>query len=133
MDAATVKQLATDLGADQVGIASARTLNAFPPDPLWPQTPDRISPYCRSVIVIALAIPVAVFRAKLSLTVQYMDQAVLRRLDKISHRLARRLEAESESDWPLASSSFHRGPSSRSAPAGRPPIQPTFASARSSP
>ena len=91
LDAAEVKQMALDLGADLVGIASADTLNAFPPDPRWPQTPERITPYCRSVIVIALAIPVAVFRTKLSITVQYMDQAILRRLDKVCHRLARKL------------------------------------------
>ena len=97
LDAAEVKQMAIDLGADLVGIASADTLNAFPPDPRWPQTPERITPYCRSVIVIALAIPVAVFRTKLSITVQYMDQAVLRRLDKVCHRLARKLE---QHGWP---------------------------------
>lgn len=92
-----VKAKTLDLGADLVGIASADVLNAFPPDPRWPQTPDAITPYCRSVIVVALAIPVAVFRTKLSLTVQYMDQAVLRRLDKVSHRLARWLE---QNGWP---------------------------------
>ena len=52
-DAARVKRRAMALGADLVGIASAETLNAFPPDPRWPQTPDRISPYCKSVIVVA--------------------------------------------------------------------------------
>ncbi len=97
LSAAEVKDMARDLGADLVGIASADILNAFPPDPQWPQTPERVSPYCKSVIVIALAIPVAVFRTKLSLTVQYMDQAVLRRLDKVSHRLARKLE---QKGWP---------------------------------
>ena len=97
LSAADVKEMALELGADLVGIASAEVLNAFPPDPRWPQTPERITPYCKSVIVIVLTIPVAVFRTKLSLTVQYMDQAVLRRLDKISHRLARKLE---QRGWP---------------------------------
>ena len=64
MDAAEVKALAKSYGADIVGIASAKVLNAFPPDPQWPQTPERISPYVRSVIVIVQHIPVAVFRAK---------------------------------------------------------------------
>ena len=36
MDAKEVKALALELGADLVGIASAATLNAFPPDPRWP-------------------------------------------------------------------------------------------------
>ena len=38
-----VKRRALELGADLCGIASAATLNAFPPDPRWPQTPERIS------------------------------------------------------------------------------------------
>ena len=63
MNANDIKQLARDLGADLVGIASAKTLNAFPPDPRYPQTPDNISPYVKSVIVIACHIPVAGFRA----------------------------------------------------------------------
>jgi len=92
-----VKEMARELGADLVGIASADTLNAFPPDPRWPQTPERVSPYCRSVIVIALNIPVAIFRCKLSSAVQYMDQTVLRRMDKVAHRLARDLERRG---WP---------------------------------
>ncbi len=92
-----VKQMARDLGADLVGIASADVMNAFPPDPLWPQTPEAITPRCRSVIVIALNIPVAVFRAKLSIVVQVMDQYVLRRLDRVSHKLARELE---KCGWP---------------------------------
>ena len=40
---ADVKRRALELGADLAGIASAATLNAFPPDPRWPQTPERIS------------------------------------------------------------------------------------------
>ena len=48
-DASAVKRRALELGADLAGIASAATLNAFPPDPRWPQTPERISPYVKSV------------------------------------------------------------------------------------
>ena len=36
MDAAAIKALGKELGADMIGIASAKTLNAFPPDPRWP-------------------------------------------------------------------------------------------------
>lgn len=97
LDAQQVKDWALELGADIVGIASADVLNAFPPDPLHPQTPDRITPHCRSVIVIALNIPVALFRCKQNLMVQVADQIVLRRLDKVCHRLARRLE---QHGWP---------------------------------
>lgn len=117
MDAATVKQLARDLGADLVGIASAKTLNAFPPDPQHPQTPDRISPYTKSVVVIVQHIPVAAFRAKQNIPVQYIDMLVLRRMDKIAFRLAEALEdaghpsfvtAAQETDWDYKKASYGR-------------------------
>src|SRR5687767_16004982 len=73
VDAAAVKRRAKELGADLCGIASAATLNAFPPDPRWPQTPERISPYCKSVIVIVQRIPAGAFRCKTNVPVQYLD------------------------------------------------------------
>jgi ferredoxin len=117
MTTADVKSLAKSLGADLVGIASAETLNAFPPDPRYPQTPERISPYCKSVIVLACRIPVAVFRAKAPVAVQYMDMVVLRRMDKIAHTLAMELEkqgfpsfvtAAQETDWDYKNGSYGR-------------------------
>lgn len=117
LDAAGVKRLATQLGADLVGIASADVLNAHPPDPEVPQTPERISPYCRSVIAIACRIPVAAFRAKHNLAVQYLDMLVLRRMDRIAHELAERLEragqpafvtAAQETDWSYKRASYGR-------------------------
>ena len=117
MDAAEVKALAKSYGADLVGIASAKVLNAFPPDPQWPQTPERISLYVKSVIVIVQHIPVAVFRAKTGIPVQYMDMLVLRRMDRIAHRLAETLErkgfpsfvtAAQETDWNLKKASYGR-------------------------
>jgi len=117
MNAEDVKKLARDLGADLVGIASAETLNAFPPDPRWPQTPERISPYCKSVIVIVSRIPVAAFRCKTTIPVQYMDMLVLRRMDRIAHRIAETLErkghpsfvtAAQETDWNYKRASYGR-------------------------
>lgn len=117
MDAAEVKALAKELGADLVGIASAKTLNAFPPDPRWPQTPDRIWPDCKSVIVIVSRIPVAVFRAKAAAAVQYMDMIVLRRMDVIAHKLSEAIEREGhgafvtaaqETDWDFKNASYGR-------------------------
>ncbi len=108
VDAAAVKARAKALGADLVGIASARTLNAFPPDPRWPQTPERITPYCKSVIVIVQRIPAGAFRCKSNVPVQYLDMLVLRRMDKIGLRLSQELEraghpaftlAAQETDW----------------------------------
>ena len=117
MNANDVKQLARDLGADLVGIASAKTLNAFPPDPRYPQTPDNISPYIKSVIVIACHIPVAGFRAKHNIAVQYLDMLVLRRMDRIAYKIADHLEREGhpsfvtaaqETDWSLKTASYGR-------------------------
>jgi len=117
LDAAEVKTLAKELGADLVGIASAEVLNQFPPDPRWPQTPDRISPRCKSVIVIANRIPVGGFRAKHNVAVQYLDMLVLRRLDRVAYRLTEALEkrgyptfntAAQETDWNLKRASYGR-------------------------
>lgn len=87
-----VKARAKALGADLVGIASAQILNAFPPDPLWPQTPERISPYVKSVIVIVQHIPAGAFRCRANAVVQYMDMVVLRKMDKVAYRIADELE-----------------------------------------
>jgi epoxyqueuosine reductase QueG len=116
-DAAAVKRRAIELGADLAGIASAATLNAFPPDPRWPQTPDRISPYIKSVIVLVQRIPAGAFRTKTNVPVQYMDMLVLRKMDKISYRLASELEnlghptfvtAAQETDWSYKKASYGR-------------------------
>jgi ferredoxin len=117
LNAAFVKKRAKELGADLVGIASAATLNAFPPDPRWPQTPERISPYCKSVIVLAQRIPAGAFRCKSNVPVQYIDMLVLRKMDKIAYRLADELEdagqpsfvvAAQETDWKLKRASYGR-------------------------
>ena len=106
-----------DLGAHLVGIAGAATLNAFPPDPRVPQTPERISPHVQSVIVIAQRIPVGAFRCKANDPVQYIDMLVMRRMDKIAYRLADWLEgqgypsfvtAAQETDWNYKRASYGR-------------------------
>ncbi|MEO5697765.1 MAG: hypothetical protein ABIQ60_11610 [Burkholderiaceae bacterium] len=112
-----MKRRAKELGADLVGIASADTLNAFPPDPRWPQTPERISPYCRSVIVIAQRIPAGAFRCKTNTPVQYIDMLVLRKMDKVAYRVAEELEAaghpslitaSQETEWAYKRASYGR-------------------------
>jgi epoxyqueuosine reductase QueG len=112
-----IKALGRELGADLVGVVSADVLNAFPPDPLHPQTPERISEYCKSVIVIVSRIPVAAFRCKTNIPVQYIDMLVLRRMDKISFKLAEILEdagwpsfvtAAQETDWSYKRASYGR-------------------------
>ena len=117
MNADEIKQLAKDLGADLVGIASADVLNAFPPDPRFPQTPENISTYVKSVVVIACHIPVAGFRAKHNIAVQYLDMLVLRRMDRIAYKIADKLErlghpsfvtAAQETDWNLKTASYGR-------------------------
>jgi epoxyqueuosine reductase QueG len=117
IDATWVKTRAKELGADLVGIASAKILNAFPPDPRVPQTPERISPYCKSVIVVVQRIPAGAFRAKNNVAVQYIDMLVLRKMDKVAHRLARELDdaghpsfvtAAQETDWNYKRASYGR-------------------------
>ena len=112
-----MKRRAKELGADLVGIASAATLNAFPPDPRWPQTPERISPYCKSVIVMVQRIPAGAFRCKSNVPVQYIDMLVLRKMDKVAYRLADELEdaghpslvtAAQETDWSYKRASYGR-------------------------
>ena len=112
-----VKRRALELGADLCGIASAATLNAFPPDPRWPQTPDRISPFCKSVIVVVQRIPAGAFRCKSNVPVQYLDMLVLRRMDRIALKLAQEMEraghptftlAAQETDWNLKRASYAR-------------------------
>src|ERR1700731_5285193 len=93
LNAAFVKRRAKELGADLVGIADAAILNAFPPDPRWPQTPERISPYVKSVIVLVQHIPVGAFRCRSNTPVQYIDMLVLRKMDKIAYRIGEELEA----------------------------------------
>jgi epoxyqueuosine reductase QueG len=116
-DAAAVKRRALELGADLAGIASAATLNAFPPDPRWPQTPERISPYIKSVVVLVQRIPAGAFRARMNEPVQYMDMLVLRKMDKIAWRLSDELErlghptfvtAAQETDWNYKRASYGR-------------------------
>src|SRR5262245_21104041 len=110
-----VKRRAKELGADLCGVASAATLNAFPPDPRWPQTPERISKYIKSVVVVVQRIPVGAFRCKPNVPVQYLDMLVLRRMDRIALRLAQELEraghpaftlAAQETDWNLKRASY---------------------------
>jgi hypothetical protein len=112
-----VKARARALGADLVGIADAAILNAFPPDPLWPQTPERISPYVKSVIVLVQHIPAGAFRCKSNVPVQYMDMLVLRKMDKVAFRIAEELEAAGhptfvvpaqETEWSYKRASYGR-------------------------
>lgn len=98
-----VKQKARELGADAVGIASAAVLNAHPPDPQFPQTPERISPEINSIVAIVKRIPAGAFRTKRLECVQYMDQLVLREMDKVCMRVAQFLEDEGSCAFPLAS------------------------------
>jgi epoxyqueuosine reductase QueG len=116
-DSAAVKRRAIELGADLAGIAGAATLNAFPPDPRWPQTPERISSYVKSVIVLVQRIPAGAFRAKSNVPVQYIDMLVLRKMDKVAYRLASELErlgypsfvtAAQETDWNYKRASYGR-------------------------
>src|SRR5207245_6590698 len=88
LDSRAVKRRALELGADLAGIASAATLNAFPPDPRWPQTPERILPSIKSVIVLVQRIPAGAFRAVSNVPVQYVDMLVLLKMVNVDYRIA---------------------------------------------
>jgi len=113
--AADVIQMAQDFGADLAGIASAETLNTFPPDPRWPQTPERMSPDAKSVIVLVLRVPVASFRTKEPEPYQMVNMLINRRLDKIARRVSEALEKRghfglvmnnNSTDWELKSGTY---------------------------
>ena len=110
-----VIQISKDCGADLAGIAGAETLNAFPPDPRWPQTPERMSPDAKSVIVLALRVPVASFRTREPEPYQMMNMMINRRLDKIARRVSEKLEKSgyfglvmnnNSTDWELKSGTY---------------------------
>ena len=69
------------------------------------------------MIVIAKHIPVAAFRCKTNVPVQYIDMLVLRKMDRISYDLVERLElaghpsfvtAAQETDWSYKKASYGR-------------------------
>ncbi|MCC7167858.1 MAG: hypothetical protein IT565_09820 [Rhodospirillales bacterium] len=102
LDAAAVKTMARELGADLVGIASAKALNAHPPDPRFPQTPERISPYCKSVIVIVSRVPAAAYRCDTLPAIQYLTGMTTRRMDRIAYKLADALERQGHPSFTTA-------------------------------
>ena len=110
-----VIRIAKNCGADLVGVAGAATLNAFPPDPRWPQTPERMSPDAKSVIVLVLRVPAASFRAKEPEPYQMINMMINRRLDKIARRVSEALEKRghfglvmnnNSTDWELKSGTY---------------------------
>lgn len=94
LTAEVVKAKALELGADGVGIASAAVLNAHPPDPKYPQTPERISSEIETCIAFFKRIPAGAFRAHDNACIHHVDQLVLREMDKVGYRLARFLEGQ---------------------------------------
>jgi len=79
-----IKAKARELGVDLTGIAPAEELNLNPPDPRWPQTPQRIWDECSSVIIIARRVPWGIFRTRDLSTRLYVPHLVMGRLDSIS-------------------------------------------------
>src|SRR5262247_3509514 len=115
LTAAVVRAKARELGADGVGIADAAVLNAFPPDPAYPQIPERISPEIRSCVAFFKRIPAGAFRARDNACIHHVDQLVLREMDKVGYRIARFLEdhghwafqtAAQETVWEMKTASY---------------------------
>lgn len=115
LTAAEVKQQARRLGADLVGIAAADTLNAYPPDPQYPQVPNRLSADIRSVIVCAVRMPLGEFRAQNQTCIRHVNQLVLRRMERVAFDLVGYLEqqgyygfqvAAEETAWEMKKASY---------------------------
>ena len=95
LTAQMVKDQATELGADVVGIAAGEVLERFPPDPQHPQTPTRISrDDSKSVIILVrhllrgtMRLPGANDRQK-----QYAAELTLSELEETSLNLVYYLE-----------------------------------------
>jgi epoxyqueuosine reductase QueG len=89
LTAEVVKARARELGADLVGIAAGESLDRHPPDPQRPQTPRRITPDSRSVIVVARRLLTGISRLKGSddRHKQYSTELILSDLEDISLKL----------------------------------------------
>ena len=89
-----MKLQARTLGADLVGIADCQTLNAHPPDPTTPQTPNRISERFRSCIVLAKRMPLGEFLSDHRWVVAHNNQVVMRVLERVASRLTYWLDSQ---------------------------------------
>ena len=96
-----VKDFAMSLGADLVGIASARELNENPPDARWPQAPSRLWPECNSVVALAKAMPMGVYRSNARISRFGAPHLVLSALDQIALELTYFLEDSGSYALPL--------------------------------
>jgi len=102
INAEEIKEQAIKLGADLAGICSAQTLNESPPDPKWPQIPERIWKNCQSVIVLAKKIPWGMFRAEGMLLKQTTPHMVMGRLENIALDLVYYLEEQGSNALPVS-------------------------------
>lgn len=94
---AIVKAKAKEFGADLVGIADGKVLDAYPPDPKHPQTPRLVS-HCDNNSVIVLAKRTLVGTARLKdwneRHKQYAAELTLSQLEEASLKLVYFLEDE---------------------------------------
>ncbi len=67
-------------------------MNRYPPDPQWPQTPERLWPQCRSVVVLAKRMPWGTYRSQDMLVKRAVPHNVMNRLDDIAYDLTCFLE-----------------------------------------
>lgn len=88
VSAAQVKEHAKMIGADLCGIASCATLNAYPPDPSHPQTPERIDPEAKSAVVVGKHVPLGGYMVDHLRCYQHLDQLVIRRTDRLAFEMS---------------------------------------------
>lgn len=94
LTAADVKKKAQELGADLVNIVSCATLEANPPDPLWPQVPSKISKQMKSCIVTGIRMPWGIFLTDNPTCLSMGAQLLLRKTETVSLALSYWLEEQ---------------------------------------
>jgi epoxyqueuosine reductase QueG len=89
-----VKDYSRSIGADLVGIADAEVLDNNPPDPNHPQVPSRIWNETNSVVVAGIRVPLGEFLSDNHHCIGYLNQLIVHKIDRISHRISHFIEDE---------------------------------------
>ena len=96
-----VKKKAIELGADLVGVCSAKVINENPPDPSWPQTVDRLWQECRTVVAIAKRMPWGSVMQDKKISGTYPPNLVMARLDDIALDISYYIENQGGNACPV--------------------------------
>ncbi len=99
LNAAEIKSIAFDLGADLCGIASAGRFSSAPEG----FHPNDISRECRSVLVFAKKLPAGSLSASSCIPYTYINRIITEEVDGLTLQLSRRLEDSGITSVPIPS------------------------------